>query len=86
MTLEQFEKAQEIRNEIEFVLDVESLLVNWRIEHNTSNILTVIYGSSHPNAGQICNSVGKCYKELQNRLIQTCRDYYHELNKQFDEM
>ena len=86
MTLEQFEKAQEIRDEIDFVLDVESLLANWRIEHNQSNILTVIYGPSHHNAGKTCNVVGKCYKELQNRLIQTCHDYYSELNKKFDEM
>ena len=86
MTLEKFEKAQEIRDEINFVLDVENLLVNWRIEHNQSNILTVIYGPSHHNAGQTCNTVCRCYKELQNRLIQTCRDYYHELNKQFDEI
>lgn len=86
MTLEQFEKAQDIRDEIALVLDVESLLVNWRIENNLPNILSVIYCPGHHQAGKHCNTVCACSKELQDRLIQTCRDYYHELNKKFDEI
>lgn len=86
MTKEQFEKAQEIHNERELVLDVENLLVNWKMADGQLNILTVIYGPNSHNAGATCNAICRCSQELQDRLIQVCRDYYHELNKQFDEL
>ena len=86
MTLEQFEKAQEIRDEIEIALDVESLLVNWKMTDGQQNILKLIYGPDSPHYGKTINTVCRCSKELQDRLIQTCRDYYHELNKKFDEI
>lgn len=86
MTLEQFEKAQEVHGEREIALDVESLLVNWKMADGPANILKVIYGPDSPHYGKTINAVFRCSKELQDRLVQTCRDYYHELNKQFDEI
>ena len=86
MTLDQFEKAQEIRDEIALVLDVESLLVNWKMADKHPNIIAVIHGPNSYKSGEICNEVHKCSKELQDRLIQTCRDYYSELNKKFAEI
>jgi hypothetical protein len=86
MTLEQFEKAQEIRDEIAVVLDVESLLLNWTTSNGDVNHLRMYYGTYSQRSGAICNRVDTCSIELKNRLVQTCRDYYHELNKQFDEL
>lgn len=86
MTLEQFEKAQEISAEMRLVIDVENLLVNWKMTDRHPNIIAVIHGPNSYNSGEICNEVHECSKELQDKLIQTCRDYYSELNKKFAEI
>ena len=86
MTLEQFEKAQEVRDEIETTLNMESLFLNWGNAYENASVLITMYGEDSFRAGETCNKVDTCSIELKNRLVQTCRDYYHELNKQFDEI
>ena len=86
MTIEQFDKAQELYNEKEFVSEVENLLGNWKNSLGVSNDLTMIYGINSNSPGKICNTVIGYSEELQKRLIETCRDYYNELMKQFKEI
>ena len=86
MTLEQFEKAQEVRDEIETTLNMESLFLNWGNAHENASVLMTVYGKDSWRIGETCNKVDTYSLELKNRLVQTCRDYYHELNKRFDEI
>ena len=86
MTLEQFEKAQEVRNEIETTLDVENLFLNWGNVYENTGVLMTVYVKDSLRVGETCNKVDTYSLELKNRLVQTCRDYYHELNKRFDEI
>lgn len=86
MTMEQFDKAQELYNEKEVVSEVENLLGNWTSSTGDLNKLTMIYGNNAFKPGEICNQINGYSAELKNRLIQTCHDYYNELMKQFKEI
>lgn len=86
MTMEQFNKAQELYNEKELVAEVEDLLGNWMTGTGYQNKLTMIYGEHSCTPGEIYNQIDECSEELKKRLVQTCRDYYDELMTQFKEI
>lgn len=85
MTYEQFEKAKELYDEKELALGVEALLLNWNGTAGV-NKLTMIWGPNSFKADEVLNQVDRCSPELKERLVKVCRDYIHELDKQFEEI
>lgn len=86
MTMEQFDKARELYYEKEFVAEVEDIFLNWTNSSGNPNKLTMIYGNNAHKSGEVYHQVDMCSEELRKRLLQTCRDYYDELVKQFEEV
>lgn len=77
MTLEQFDEAKKLINEIDLVADVQHLLTNWSDSYH-SLVLS--------NYDKSVNRVNGVSVELKDRLLDVCIQYEKELRERFEKM
>ena len=78
MTLEQFDEAKELINEIDLVAQTQWLFGNW----SSAGYRLVLKDSEH----HVVNTVHGLSVELKDRLLDVCIQYEKELRDKFDKM